>query len=150
MLASSGNHWLLYFSILCSGECLGSSSDEGRSELRYALWIAEFSEPTDSWTHAVPWPRLRRSWIGVLISLYLVQHVWAWLSCVLTIGFRVNLWHISIAIFDSHLFCVLDFYSLEQDGCHFRSAVHPLTCSVYQKLLSKPDLRNEYPLNLSI
>ena len=38
-----------------SGECLGSSSDEERSELRYSIWIAEFRELVGLWTHAAFW-----------------------------------------------------------------------------------------------
>jgi hypothetical protein len=43
---------LIHYFGICSGECLGSSGDEERSELRYALWIAEFRESTGCWTHA--------------------------------------------------------------------------------------------------
>ena len=55
---------------------------------------------------------LRRSWIGVLISLYLVQYIWEWLSCVPKGGFAVNPWHINIELSDSHTFCGVDFSSL--------------------------------------
>ena len=37
-----------------SDGCLGSHNDEGRSELRYAVWIAEFSESLDCWTQKAP------------------------------------------------------------------------------------------------
>ena len=40
----------LFFKTFSNG-CLGSRIDEGRSEMRYALWIADFSEPSDFWTH---------------------------------------------------------------------------------------------------
>ena len=61
--------------ILCSGECLGSSSDEGRSELRYALWTAEFRESTDSWTHVVAWFASSRARISVSIFLYVDRSI---------------------------------------------------------------------------
>ena len=34
-----------------SDGCLGSGYDEGRSELRYAVRIAEFRESSDFWTY---------------------------------------------------------------------------------------------------
>ena len=33
---------------------LGSRIDEERSELRYVMWIAEFSESSNLWTHLAP------------------------------------------------------------------------------------------------
>ena len=54
----------------CSGECLGSSSDEERSELRYSIWIAEFRELIDLWTHAASWPRSVCSFTGVFNSIF--------------------------------------------------------------------------------
>jgi hypothetical protein len=33
---------------------LGSRIDEERSELRYVMWIAEFSESSNLWTHIAP------------------------------------------------------------------------------------------------
>ena len=53
-----------------SGECLGSSSDEERSELRYAIWIAEFRELLDLWTHAADWGNPIRSFTGVFNSFF--------------------------------------------------------------------------------
>ena len=52
----------------CSGECLGSSSDEERSELRYSIWIAEFRELVDLWTHAAFWLTPVCSFTGVYNS----------------------------------------------------------------------------------
>ena len=40
--------WLAFQTF--SDGCLGSHNDEGRSELRYAVWIAEFGESLDCWT----------------------------------------------------------------------------------------------------
>ena len=51
-----------------SGECLGSSSDEERSELRYSIWIAEFRELVDLWTHAAFWLTPVCSFTGVYNS----------------------------------------------------------------------------------
>ena len=34
-----------------NGGSLGSCIDEERSELRYVMWIAEFSESSNLWTH---------------------------------------------------------------------------------------------------
>ena len=31
--------------------CLGNRNDEGRSELRYVMWIADFRESSNPWTH---------------------------------------------------------------------------------------------------
>jgi hypothetical protein len=31
--------------------CLGNRNDEGRSEMRYVMWIAEFRESSNPWTH---------------------------------------------------------------------------------------------------
>ena len=42
---------VLHYNKTFSNGCLGSRIDEGRSEMRYALWIADFSEPSDFWTH---------------------------------------------------------------------------------------------------
>ena len=53
-----------------SGECLGSSSDEERSELRYAIWIAEFRELLDLWTHAAFWGNPVCSLTGVFCSFF--------------------------------------------------------------------------------
>ena len=53
-----------------SGECLGSSSDEERSELRYAIWIAEFRELLDLWTHAAFWGNPVCSFTGVFNSFF--------------------------------------------------------------------------------
>ena len=56
--------------ITCSGECLGSRSEEGRSELRYAPWSAEFRETTDGWTHAAS---LWCIWVGVFGVFCIMQ-----------------------------------------------------------------------------
>ena len=53
-----------------SGECLGSSSDEERSELRYSIWIAEFRELLDLWTHAAFWLTPVCSFTGVFNSFF--------------------------------------------------------------------------------
>ena len=53
-----------------SGECLGSSSDEERSELRYAIWIAEFRELLDLWTHAAFWRDPVCRFTGVFNSFF--------------------------------------------------------------------------------
>ena len=56
-----------------SGECLGSSSDEERSELRYAIWIAEFRELLDLWTHAAFQRELVCSFTGVFYSSFVAE-----------------------------------------------------------------------------
>ena len=58
----------IYLLRSCSGECLGSSSDEERSELRYSIWIAEFRELVDLWTHAAFWLTPVCSFTGVYNS----------------------------------------------------------------------------------
>ena len=51
-----------------SDGCLGSCNDEGRSELRYAVWIAEFSESSDCWT----WKALLRFFLdSTSVSVFL-------------------------------------------------------------------------------
>ena len=66
-----------------SGECLGSSSDEERSELRYAIWIAEFRELLDLWTHAAFWGNPVCSVTGVFNSFF--RHgLGSWI-CVLSV-----------------------------------------------------------------
>ena len=42
-----------------SDECVSSNYDEGRSEVRYAVRLADFREPLDFRTHPAP-PDLRR------------------------------------------------------------------------------------------
>ena len=51
LVDKKGTHLLRFY----SGECLGSSRDEERSELRYSIWIAGFRELLDFWTHAAFW-----------------------------------------------------------------------------------------------
>ena len=66
-----------------SGECLGSSSDEERSELRYAIWIAEFRELLDLWTHAAFWGNPVCSVTGVWNSFF--RHGLVSWICVLSV-----------------------------------------------------------------
>ena len=54
-----------------SDGCLGSHNDEGRSELRYAVWIAEFSESLDCWTQKAPSGFLLG---GTSVSVFLCCH----------------------------------------------------------------------------
>ena len=56
----------LYFSTTCSGGCLGSSSGEGRSELRYAQRCAEFRELQSVERMAPHGSAVRYVWLGVL------------------------------------------------------------------------------------
>ena len=45
---------------------LGSRIDEERSEMRYVMWIAEFSESSNLWTHLAPFgiPRGTPVWVS--------------------------------------------------------------------------------------
>ena len=56
----------LYFSTTCSGGCLGSSSGEERSELRYAQRCAEFRELQSVERIAPRGSAARYVWLGVL------------------------------------------------------------------------------------
>ena len=53
----------------CSGGCLGSSSGEGRSELRYAQRCAEFRELQSVERMAPHGSAVRYVWLGVLFFL---------------------------------------------------------------------------------
>jgi hypothetical protein len=46
---------------------LGSRIDEERSELRYVMWIAEFSESSNLWTHLAPFgiPKGMPVWVSL-------------------------------------------------------------------------------------
>ena len=37
--------------IIANHGCLGNRNDEGRSKMRYVMWIAEFRESSKPWTH---------------------------------------------------------------------------------------------------
>ena len=49
------SHWMYFFILMIkttfNNGSLGSRIDEERSELRYVMWIAEFSESSNLWTH---------------------------------------------------------------------------------------------------
>ena len=53
--------------ITFSSGCLGSRNDEERSEMRYVMWIAEFSESSNLWTQvALPGtPGSISAWVSV-------------------------------------------------------------------------------------
>lgn len=62
--------WRYYYLLRSySGECLGSSRDEERSELRYSIWIAEFRELIDLWTHAAFWVNIQFAVLPVFTIL---------------------------------------------------------------------------------
>ena len=48
------NCMLLKINTTFNNGSLGSRIDEERSELRYVMWIAEFSESSNLWTHIAP------------------------------------------------------------------------------------------------
>ena len=48
-----------FYLMTSSDECVSSNYDEGRSEVRYAVRLADFREPLDFRTHPAP-PDLRR------------------------------------------------------------------------------------------
>ena len=112
-----------------SGECLGSSSDEERSELRYAIWIAEFRELLDLWTHAAFWGNPVCSFTGVFNSFFRrgeffklvadlrAQLCFTWLGTLNTSGASLRSMRVSTCL--SHLVtaalvihsCISSFYS---------------------------------------
>ena len=84
LLHKSNNNWLITF----NGGSLGSCIDEERSQLRYVVWIAEFSESSNLWTQmallAIPGACLSECWLtkrhwGVAFAIanpsLQVQHV---------------------------------------------------------------------------
>ena len=61
---------------------LGSRIDEERSEMRYVMWIAEFSESSNLWTHIAlsGIPKSMLVWVSVntlKISIY-CNRMWTW------------------------------------------------------------------------
>ena len=56
--------------------CLGNRNDEGRSEMRYVVWIAEFSESSNPWTH-MALPGIPGS-MPVWVSVTSIQHIPLW------------------------------------------------------------------------
>ena len=112
-----------------SGECLGSSSDEERSELRYAIWIAEFRELLDLWTHAAFWGNPVCSFTGVFNSFFRrgefiklvadlrAQLCFTWLGTLNTSGASLRSMRVSTCL--SHIVtaalvihsCISSFYS---------------------------------------
>ena len=56
---------------------LGSRNDEERSEMRYVVWIAEFRESSNLWTHIA----LNLGWVclseNLLISSPFLGGIWA-------------------------------------------------------------------------
>ena len=44
---------------------LGSENDEERSEMRYVVWIAGFSESSNLWTHIAPMLRYGYAWFSL-------------------------------------------------------------------------------------
>ena len=58
----------LWSKISFRGRCLGSSSDEERSEMRFTTWTAKFRELLDLWTHAAIWRNPDCSFPSVYLS----------------------------------------------------------------------------------
>ena len=56
---------------------LGSRIDEERSELRYVMWIAEFSESSNLWTHLAPFgiPKGMPVWVSLNSQLRKFIHL---------------------------------------------------------------------------
>ena len=60
---------------------LGSRIDEERSEMRYVMWIAEFSESSNLWTHIALFgiPKSMLVWVSVNTSKpFFVKRPWTW------------------------------------------------------------------------
>ena len=60
---------------------LGSRIDEERSEMRYVMWIAEFSESSNLWTQIAlsGIPESMLVWVSVNTSnLYFIVKNWTW------------------------------------------------------------------------
>ena len=71
--------------------CLGNRNDEGRSEMRYVVWIAEFSESSNPWTH-MALPGIPGS-MPVWVSVTPIRHMPACFAC------GVRAWKWSVPVF---------------------------------------------------
>jgi hypothetical protein len=120
--------WLVYiqssinFNTTFSDGCLGSRNDEGRSHLRYAVWLANFWESLDFWTQKV---------LHDFVMEYV--HFSAYDFCCFN---WETTWIEAVCITASEILSHVLFGEALESHANWR--------------LNKPEFEQDYPLNLSI